>query len=232
VWEESHSRSTPFDHPKFREQIVTSTREMMEWHHNHASIIMWGCLNECETRTKAGRAEHKRVLDLIKKLDPSRPNTYASHFDKRDLCHDLADIVSLNKYVGWYDAPPEQTQDWLDDMIKWLDTPKGGGKGKPIILSEFGGGAIYGYRHPRETHWTEEYQCRVLEETLKVYLHHPRVCGAAIWQFCDVRLTPTWWSHRPRNMNNKGTVDEYRRPKLSYAVVQRMMRKAAKKWDR
>ena len=39
VWEESHARNVDFKHRKFREQIETSTREMIDWHHNHPSIV-------------------------------------------------------------------------------------------------------------------------------------------------------------------------------------------------
>ena len=58
---------------------------------------------------------------------------------------------------------------------------------------------------------------------LEVYLADPAVCGVAIWQFCDVRITPKWEKalSRPRTMNNKGVVDEYRRPKLAYDIVRR-----------
>jgi len=54
------------------------------------------------------------------------------------------------------------------------------------------------------------------------------VSGALIWQYCDVRLSREWWGHRPRNMNNKGIVDEYRRPKLAYAAVKAMFEEDAK----
>jgi hypothetical protein len=40
-------------------------------------------------------------------------------------------------------------------------------------------------------------------------------------QFCDVRVDESWAMHRPRTMNNKGVVSEYRKPKLAYEVVRR-----------
>lgn len=46
--------------------------------------------------------------------------------------------------------------------------------------------------------------------------------GVYIWQFCDVRVSDEWFAGRPRTMNNKGVVDEYRRHKLSYDVVKRI----------
>ena len=43
--------------------------------------------------------------------------------------------------------------------------------------------------------------------------------GVFIWQFCDVRVSDEWFFSRPRTMNNKGVVDEYRRPKLACSAV-------------
>jgi beta-glucuronidase len=227
VWEESHARTVDMEHPRFREQIKGSTLEMLEWHHNHAAIVIWGCLNECASHTRRGRTHHRFVINLIKKTDPSRPVTFASMYGQGDLCLDLVDIVSWNRYDAWYAGGPTQVEPNHRNMMKWLHAKGNPARNKPVIMSEFGAGAIYGYRHPRQSKWTEEYQCRALEESLQVYLNDTDVAGALIWQFCDVRLTPEWWLNRPRNMNNKGTVDEYRRPKLCYDTVKRLMHAAA-----
>lgn len=234
VWEESHSRSTPFTHPRFHEQIMTNTAEMMDWHRNHPSIVIWGSLNECESQQPESVDTVAAVLGLLKELDPSRPVTFATMYAKRDLCLGLVDIVSFNLYEGWYGGQPETIGVRLKELLAWLHSDESkGGKGKPVIVSEFGGAALYGNRQPRATQWSEEYQARLLDEALRVYLNHTEVSGAAIWQFCDCRITPghAHWGTRPRTMNNKGTVDEYRRPKLAYEAVRRRMREAAAKWD-
>ncbi len=231
VWEESHARSVSFEHPKFREQIADSTREMIEWHFNRPSIIMWGFLNECSSTTKPGRAEHKRVAELIRSLDTSRPITFASNKDDDDICFDLVDIVSWNIYAGWYFRDPDEATAYFNNLLKWLNSDKSGGKGKPIIISEFGAGAIYGYRGPHHAKWTEELQGEVLSKLLETYLNHRDIMGAAIWQFCDCRVHNNIFAQRPRAMNNKGTVDEYRRPKLAYHAVKEQMHKAIQRWD-
>ena len=48
-----------------------------------------------------------------------------------------------------------------------------------------------------------------------------RFAGLSIWQFCDCRASEmvSRILGRPRGYNNKGVVDEYRRPKLAYEVV-------------
>jgi beta-glucuronidase len=233
VWEESHARSVDFKHPMYKEQITKSTVEMLDWHHNHASILMWGCLNECESETAVGAKEHARVLKLIKKTDPSRPITFASNRGQNDLAFGYVDIVSWNLYDSWYGGGLEHIEPRLKTMLKWLHSPKSrGGSGKPVIMSEFGAGGIYGNRNPNRAKWTEDYQRDVLDESLRVYLNHPDIVGAAIWQFCDVRVTDGQWSKRPRTMNNKGIVDEYRRPKLAYEAVKRRMLEAKKTFEK
>ena len=230
VWEESHARSVKFEHPMFREQIETSTREMIDWHWNRPSIIIWGCLNECNSSRKPGRVEHKRVIDLIKSLDRSRPVTFASNKDDDDLCFDLVDIVSWNVYTGWYFRDPSEAGAYYDNLYKWLSKPASGGKGKPVIISEFGAAAIYGCHNRTHAKWTEELQSEVLDQLLATYLNHPHVMGAAIWQFCDCRVDEVIFSHRPRQYNNKGTVDEFRRVKMAYDAVKAQMHKAIERW--
>ena len=237
VWEESHYRNVPLDHPKFREQTEAVTVEMIEWHHNHPSIITWGCLNEADNTSPFGQKQHAWLLRLMRDLDGSRPVTYASNRGKDDKCMRHADIVSWNRYDAWYGGEPRDIEPRLKDMLKWLHSDASrGGRGKPVIMSEFGGGAIYGWRHPHRAKWTEQYQRDLLDESLRVYLNRPEVVGVAIWQFCDCRITPgkerAFWPSRPRSMNNKGTVDEYRRAKLAYQTVRKRMREATRRWEK
>lgn len=233
VWEESHARQVKSDHPAYPEQITRSTQEMLDWHHNHPAIVMWGYLNECESRTPEGRDEHARLYRLIKQCDPSRPVTFACHYNKLSIAYRFCDIVSWNRYDAWYSGWTQKIEPAIKDMIKWLDTPASkGGAGKPVIMSEFGGAGLYGCRARTRAKWTEEYQSDILDESLRVYLHHPRIVGAAIWQFTDCRVTENHWSTRARTHNNKGTLDEFRRPKLAYDTVKARMEEAAKKWNR
>jgi beta-glucuronidase len=229
VWEENHARGLGVEqmqHPRFREQILACTREMVEQHHNHPSIVLWGILNECASYAPEGRTHYQEQFDLLKQLDPSRPTTFASCHWERERCFDLPDVIGFNMYPGWYRASTAEVPAVLEQLLKVIES--GGGAGKPIILSEFGAGAIPGWRNPNRAYWTEEYQGDVLDADLACFLAHPRLAGAIIWQFCDCRVTctPAWAMCRPRTMNNKGVVDEYRRPKLAYDVVRRRFRNA------
>lgn len=231
VWEESHARTVDFTHRRFADQIEATTREMVDWHINHPCILLWGCLNECDSLTPEGRAVHARVLGQLRAADSSRPVTYASYRMEKDICLDLADLVAFNLYVGWYGGATSEIEPRLKKLLGWIHSDASGARGKPLIVSEFGGAAIYGVRQPRHSKWSEEYQRDLLDEALRVYLGHPDVCGAAIWQFADCRVTDGFFATRARTCNNKGVVDDYRRPKLSYDTVKRRFQESAEHWQ-
>ena len=222
VWEESHTRGFSEErmrHPNFMPQLLLCTEEMVRQHQNHPSIFVWGSLNECADDTDYGVQCYREVFGLLRKLDESRPVTAALLERPGGKAYGDMDIVSLNIYPRWYHETPVRTA--LDQKIREAD--ENGGAGKPVIVSEIGAGAIYGFHDPfGEAKWSEERQCRILEEQLRAVLSHPDVSGVFLWQFADVRVDEEWAMARPRTHNNKGVVDEHRRPKLAYAIVKKM----------
>lgn len=222
VWEENHARGLSLEqmqNPNFEEQAETCIQEMITAHINHPSIIIWGILNECASDTEYGYECYKKQYDLIQKMDTSRPRSSASCRFKTDICLGLPEIVSYNLYPEWYHN--SKAADYVADIYDWVQT-KSDGSGKPFLVTEIGAGAIYGYRTPTLCKWSEEYQAKALEDQIKAVLDLEGCSGIFIWQFCDVRISFEWFSNRPRTMNNKGIVDEYRRRKLSYDVVKRL----------
>ena len=136
-----------------------------------------------------------------------------------DICLGLPDIVSFNIYPLWYHDTP--VVEYLDDLYQWIQRDTEGAN-KPFLITEIGAGAIYGCHNPQNSKWTEEYQAQALEQQLLGVLQYSDCSGVYIWQFCDIRISDECFSGRPRTMNNKGIVDEYRRGKLSYNVVKRI----------
>lgn len=218
VWEETHARALNEKQllsPYFRPQTEQCAREMIAQHGNHPCIFIWGCLNECEDTTEAGANEFRWNLDLLRKLDPTRPVTAALLDRKGSLvCGDM-DVLSLNLYPLWYH--PTDPAEHVKNMIDWAEDA--GAAGKPVIISEIGAGAIYGYRDPGTMKWTEERQAEIVGCQIDAVLSSDRCSGIFLWQFADCRVDESWFEKRPKCMNNKGVVDEYRRPKLAYAVV-------------
>lgn len=219
VWEENHARGFSLErmcHPNFDSQCKDCIDEMITQHYNHPSIVVWGILNECDSASEAGRGKYASQYAQIRSLDSSRPATSATCQHFRDICLDLPDIVSINMYSGWYEDVPvkeryEQEMDWIQES---------GGAGKPVIISEFGGAAIYGYRDRGHCKWSEERQADIIRENLNVYGKDERITGVFVWQFADCKVTEEeWFPTRARCHNNKGLVDEYRRPKEAFDVI-------------
>lgn len=219
VWEENHARGLNLErmsNPNFEKQCHDCIYEMIENHFNHPSIIVWGILNECAAETQEGYRMYKKQFEQIKTLDCTRPTTSATCRHFTDITLALPDIVSFNMYSGWYqDCAVDKRS---NDEIDWIKNS--GGDNKPIIVSEVGAAAIYGYRDRSRCKWSEERQSDIIRDNLEVYMNDNRISGVFIWQFADCRVTEEeWFSTRARCHNNKGVVDEYRRPKQAYDTV-------------
>ena len=222
VWEENHARGLSEEamrNPNFEWQAERVITEMIPAHYNHPSIYIWGILNECASETEYGRGCYQRQFNLIRSLDTSRPCSFASCKIKTDICLDLPDVVSYNIYPLWYHDTP--VEEYLDDLYQWVQRETEGA-GKPFLVTEIGAGGLYGYRNAYHSKWTEEYQAQALEKQLAAVLSYKDCMGVYIWQFCDIRISDECFAGRPRTMNNKGIVDEYRRAKLAYDVVKRI----------
>lgn len=210
--------------PIIRERARNMLLEMIERDMNHPCIWAWSLMCESATDTHGGRELVKSLVQTAKEIDFTRPVTYVS--DKyADICFDLIDVISINSYTDWY----------LDDLdaMPWPDIfdrirEKSGARIKPLIVTEFGAGAVRGYR-PLEkgVRWSEEYQGELLNERIAMILERKDVAGFYIWHLFDFRTDQRDAERvlrRPRGYNNKGLLDEYRRPKLSFWTVQQLLK--------
>lgn len=219
VWEEAHARGKEEErNPLFAAQSLAGLDEMVTQHHNHPAIFTWGILNEYESDTEYGRAIYEQMYARLRELDPSRPTTSATCWFPTDICLDLPDIVAINIYPLWYHE--ETVAEYVGGVLDFIDSSPGAGK--PLIVSEIGAGAIYGNHDPRRAKWSEERQAEILTAQLEHLFTLPQLTGTYLWQFADCRVTDGWFAVRPRTMNNKGIVDEHRRPKLAYTAVREL----------
>jgi len=129
--------------------------------------------------------------------------------------------VSLNYYIGWYNSFDSES---FADMARRMRTTLSemGIGDKPVIMSEFGAGAVRGETSLEAPRWTENYQAELLGRAICEYLDSGEISGSYVWQFADIRSNPRNELTRPRSFNNKGVLDEYRRPKLGYETVKRL----------
>ncbi len=220
-WEES------FKNEDFINKAMTMHKEMIKRDLNHPSIILWGLHNEVDTTLPQTRVLTEGLVSFIRDMDKSRLVTFASNRIKPDqpgdICLDLVDVVSFNYYTAWYyNSREESFERFVKRTRKYVNSNAGE---KPIIMSEFGGGAIKGVTTFEGQRWTENYQEALLENAIKVYLESDEISGVYIWQYCDINSQFELEMTRPKGFNNKGIVDEYRRPKMAFNTVKKIYSK-------
>jgi beta-glucuronidase len=225
VWSEATGWQHTTEHfadPRFIEAQLQNIREMIGTAANRPSVLVWGLQNESHSEDDSNRVAYETLIGEIRRLDTTRPVTYASNRWPNDRFHDLIDIISFNTYPGWYRGEIDDLPVLLDGIVEAIDASASAGK--PVIVSEIGAGAVPGWVDRNAGRWSEQYQAELLERVIDhLFVDTDRVCGIAIWQFCDCRTAELVGKtlSRPRGFNNKGVLDEYRRPKRAYDVVKR-----------
>ncbi len=206
--------------------LATAKRYFEEMHSrdkNHPCIIAWSMSNETQSDTIEGRAFHEALYAHARAIE--KGNRFIIHVSQKramERCYDLSDFVTINIYDGWYGGDKEgfmNIVNLIHDIL--LDEDHELGPPKPIVLTEFGAGAIRGYRSWDAAKWSEDFQAALLEHYIKTAMEHDDFIGGTwTWMFCDTRVDlPTRPDGRPRSYNNKGFVDEFRVPKLAFDVV-------------
>lgn len=232
VWEESlgwGNRAEQFLIPEFAEAQKEQTRLLTEKSINHPSIIIWGFLNEGRSNAPESQELYRDLAAILRSAEDGRLVSYASMFPDDDHSFALADIISINRYPGWYASDQELVRPLseIEKEMKRLETmlDERGFGNKPLLISEIGAGAIPGWHDTFRVHWSEEYQSDYVQEACRAILGNPRYLGIAVWHFADCRTYASSYAlGRPRSLNNKGVLDEYRRPKLAYGTLRQAFR--------
>ncbi|MBO7327466.1 MAG: hypothetical protein J6W00_01675 [Lentisphaeria bacterium] len=229
VWEETlgWGIKAPLLHePEYLKAQIDQVERMTRVSFNHPCIAFRGFLNENDCSVPETRNVIKTLYDAIRAIDEHCLITFASNKYENDCCTDLVDVVSMNPYPGWYDATHEETstiyrvQSRLEKLSDALPADK------PFIISEIGSEALLGFRDPLKVRWSEEYQAELAAEVCR-YIEREDCAGVAFWMFCDTRsyVTGPAIYYRPRGFNNKGMLDEYRRPKLAWDKIKTFWKK-------
>ncbi|PRX96544.1 beta-glucuronidase [Allonocardiopsis opalescens] len=186
-------------------------RELIARDKNHPSVVMWCIANEPASNEDGAREYFEPLVELARELDPTRPLTYAivlfATF-RNDQVIDLFDVVSLNRYYGWYVASGDlaTAEDYLrQDLRGWIDRVD-----KPIMMTEYGADTQAGLHSVWDQPWTEEYQTAFLEMHHRVFDEFPQFVGEQIWNFADFQTSKG--VHRVDG-NKKGVFTRDRRPK-------------------
>jgi beta-glucuronidase len=191
---------------------------LIERDKNRASVIVWSVANE--TPISAVRNQFlETLIGLARSLDDTRLVSAAmevhgttSDSDVRvvdDPLGEFTDMVSFNEYVGWYDGLPDKC-----GRIKWSIKYQ-----KPVVISEFGGGALQGFHADRLTRFSEEYQEDLYRQTLPMLQKIPQFRGVTPWILCDFRSPRRLLPNIQDGWNRKGLIGENGIKKKAFDVL-------------
>lgn len=192
-------------------------RELIARDKNHPSVIMWSIANEPHSTKPEAKEFFRQLYQHTKKLDPSRLVTLVSMFGLKEEALAYVDVICLNRYYGWY-TDPGQLDRASHKLSRELDALYQTYK-KPILLSEFGAGAIAGvHAHPAEL-FSEEYQAELIQKYCEVIESKPYMVGEHVWCFADFKTAQV--AYRVA-LNRKGVFTRTRQPKLAAHLLRKI----------
>ncbi len=191
-------------------------RDLIARDKNHACVVMWSIANEPDSRSEGAYEYFKPLVDLAHELDPqTRPCTIVDvqggGEPKDDVVYDLADVICLNRYYGWYflgNDLERAKKAFADELAKW------GESGKPVMMTEYGADTVMGLHDTgsNPSLYTEEYQVKYYEANNEVLDSFDFVCGEQVWNFADFITVPGLLRVQG---NKKGLFTRDRKPKLA-----------------
>ena len=189
--------------------------DMIARDHNRANVIIWSIANEtphsAERDQFLGRlATYARTQDTTRLISMAMEVTGASNYHNRlqDNMNKYVDVVSFNQYIGWYrdvnDAP----------KMTW-EIPYN----KPVIISEFGGGAKAGYHGAQNQRWTEEFQENLYRQNCAMLDKIDGLAGTTPWILKDFRSPRRVLTGIQDYYNRKGLFSDDGQKKKAFYVL-------------
>ncbi|MDA3894301.1 MAG: beta-glucuronidase [Salinivirgaceae bacterium] len=184
---------------------------------NRASVIIWSIGNETpvtEARNKfmMSLADHVRELDNTR-LVAAALEVEREGFDVRvdDPLGEKIDLASFNEYGGWYWGGHPSNLSKYKWEIKY---------DKPVVISEFGAGALAGYHGSDSTLWTEEYQATLYVNQIKMLEQIDGFSGMTPWILVDFRSPRRQHPQFQNFWNRKGLISETGQKKKAFFILQ------------
>ena len=194
--------------------------EMLLRDRNRCALTFWGVANETAP-SEARNAFLKSLVEHCHEMDTTRlitaafdlpklnPETKA--FEMNDSFIEELDVVSINKYMGWYHAWPSDPSE-----VRWNVA-----LGKPLIFSEFGGEALYGQSGDSTltSSWSEEYQEKLFRDNLEMFSRVENLAGIPPWILFDFRSPYRFHPTNQEGWNRKGLISDQGFRKKAWYVM-------------
>ncbi|AOW19737.1 glycoside hydrolase family 2 protein [Urechidicola croceus] len=231
VWEEIPVYWTiHWENKDTYENALNQLTNMIIRDRNRANVIIWSMANE----TPVSEPRTKFLINLIgetRRLDDTR--LISAALEKHTISEEPltmvvedpfsenVDVLSFNEYVGWYDGLPEKC-----DRVNWEIKIN-----KPVIISEFGGGAKFGFHGNKNERWTEEFQEDLYKRSVKMLNKIPSLRGMTPWILSDFRSPRRVHPVLQEGFNRKGVTSEKGEKKLAFYVLQEFYNQKEEEFD-
>ncbi len=120
--------------------------------------------------------------------------TLVSHEGATEEAWQFVDVISLNRYYGWY-TQSGRIEVGVERLSREIDLVHERFPG-PFILSEFGTDTIPGHHAEPPEMFSEEYQAEFLSQYIAMLNSKPFVVGQHIWNLCDFKTSTGCSSRR------------------------------------
>jgi beta-glucuronidase len=221
IWDEIPVyQQVEFSTPGVSDKMDLMMREMVNRDKNRCGVIVWSLSNETSPSPSRDRAL-VNLSDKCRQLDSTRLITSVindQHYNNNainvwDTLYRHFDIISLNEYLGWYVPWQGRPQN-----VKWNFVCKD----KPIVISEFGGEALYGNnKGPKDeaASWSEEYQEQIFKDQVEMLKAIPDLCGTFPWLLVDYRSPGRMHPVYQNGWNRKGLLSDHGDKKKAWYIL-------------
>jgi beta-glucuronidase len=190
---------------------------------NRAAIVIWSVANETPVNDPRNTFLRNLVHE-VRAQDPTRlvsAATLASHRGNDIIIEDPLgadlDVLGNNEYIGWYEGLPDRA-----DVVQWKSIYD-----KPLIMSEFGAGALYGMYGDAMTRFTEEYQENVYQHQIRMLERISFLRGMTPWILMDFRSPRRPLPGIQDYFNRKGLISPRGEKKKAFYALQEFYRRKA-----
>jgi len=199
---------------KTLENHKDAIRELFQRDKNHPCVVMWCLANEPASQEESSGPYFEKIFGYARTLDvQKRPLTFTNLMMAvfgRCHAHQYADVISLNRYYGWYmmggSELPVAKEAFKKELQGWAST------GKPIVMTEYGADTMPGIHKLPSVMWSEEYQREYLDVQHEAFDSCDSVAGEQMWNFADFQTVEGFFRV---DGNKKGAFTRTRQPKAA-----------------
>jgi beta-galactosidase len=187
LWSEIPLINYITESPAFYANAKQQMTEMIRQKYNHPAVVCWGLFNEITLSTGPIATNLvSQLAQLAAQEDSTRPSTAAANSSDNDPTTIYSQLLSFNKYFGWYNGA-------AGDFGAWADNIHAHYPNRCIGVSEYGAGANI-YQHGENpvtepanagSYHPEEYQNLYHESHWQQMKARPFLWSKFVWNMFD-----------------------------------------------